>query len=63
MNAGEGDVIADFEVAEKMLDFFIKKSTRNRGFLIRPRIVIGISSGLNSQKGDKGIKLIILKQH
>ena len=39
-------VIADFEIAEKMLDYFIKKSTNNRGFLIRPRIVIGIPTGI-----------------
>ncbi len=39
-------VIADFELAEKMLDFFIKRSTRNRGFFIRSRIVIGIPSGI-----------------
>jgi len=39
-------VIADFEIAEKMLDYFIKKSTNNRGFLLRPRIVIGIPTGI-----------------
>lgn len=39
-------VIADFEIAEKMLDYFIKKSTNNRSFLIRPRIVIGIPTGI-----------------
>jgi rod shape-determining protein MreB len=39
-------VIADFEVAEKMLDFFIKKAMNNRGFLLRPRIVIGIPTGI-----------------
>ena len=39
-------VIADFELVEKMLDFFIKRSTRNRGFFIRPRIIIGIPSGI-----------------
>ncbi|MFB0564072.1 MAG: rod shape-determining protein [Candidatus Aminicenantaceae bacterium] len=39
-------VIADFEVTEKMLDFFIKKSTNNRSFLIRPRIIIGIPTGI-----------------
>jgi rod shape-determining protein MreB len=33
-------VIADFEIAEKMLDYFIKKATNNRGFWLRPRIVI-----------------------
>lgn len=39
-------VIADFEIAEKMLDFFIKKSTNNRSFLLRPRIVISIPTGI-----------------
>ncbi len=39
-------VIADFELAERMLDFFIKKATSNRGFLIRPRIVIGTPTGI-----------------
>jgi rod shape-determining protein MreB and related proteins len=39
-------VIADFEIAEKMLDYFIKKATNNRGFLLRPRIVIGIPTGI-----------------
>ena len=39
-------VIADFEIAEKMLDYFIKKSTNNRSFLLRPRIVIGIPTGV-----------------
>ena len=38
--------IADFELAERMLDSFIKKSTSNRSFLIRPRIVIGTPSGI-----------------
>jgi rod shape-determining protein MreB len=39
-------VIADFEIAEKMLDYFIKKATNNRGFWLRPRIVIGIPTGV-----------------
>lgn len=39
-------VIADFEIAEKMLDYFIKTATDNRGFLLRPRIVIGIPTGI-----------------
>jgi rod shape-determining protein MreB len=39
-------VIADFEIAEKMLDYFIKKATNNRGFWLRPRIVIGIPTGI-----------------
>jgi len=36
-------VIADFEIAEKMLDYFIKKA-HNRTFGVRPRIVIGVPS-------------------
>jgi len=39
-------VIADFEIAEKMLDYFIKEATNNRGFVLRPRIVIGIPTGI-----------------
>ncbi len=38
-------VIADFEVTEKMLDYFIKKA-HNRSMLVRPRIVIGVISGI-----------------
>ena len=34
-------VIADFEVTEKMLDYFIKKA-HGRSFLVRPRIVISV---------------------
>lgn len=36
-------VIADFEIAEKMLSHFIKK-THNRGTFVRPRIVICVPS-------------------
>jgi len=36
-------VIADFEIAEKMLSHFITK-THNRSMFIRPRIVIGVPS-------------------
>ena len=36
-------VIADFEAAEKMLGYFIKKADRNRRFT-RPRVVIGVPS-------------------
>jgi len=56
---GDG-VIADFEVAEKMLDFFIKKSTRNRGFLIRPRIVIGIPAGI-TQVEKRAVKDVAIR--
>lgn len=36
-------VIADFEITEKMLEHFIKKTRGNRNF-IKPRIVIGVPS-------------------
>lgn len=36
-------VIADFEITEKMLGYFIKKTRKNRSF-IKPRIVIGVPS-------------------
>jgi len=36
-------VIADFEAAEKMLTYFIRKAHRRTGFL-RPRVVIGVPS-------------------
>ncbi len=38
-------VIADFEVTEKMIKYFIKK-VHNRKSLLHPRIVIGIPSGV-----------------
>ena len=36
-------VIADFEITEKMLTYFIKKA-HNRNVWVRPRIVIGVPS-------------------
>jgi rod shape-determining protein MreB and related proteins len=36
-------VIADFESAERMLDYFIRKAHPHRGF-VRPRVVIGVPS-------------------
>jgi rod shape-determining protein MreB len=36
-------VIADFDAAEKMLGYFIKKAHRGRSF-VRPRVVIGVPS-------------------
>ncbi len=52
--------IADFELAERMLDFFIKKSTSNRSFLIRPRIVIGIPSGI-TQVEKRAVKDVVIR--
>ncbi|MCX7974888.1 MAG: rod shape-determining protein [Candidatus Aminicenantes bacterium] len=53
-------VIADFEIAEKMLDYFIRKATNNRAFLIRPRIVIGIPTGI-TQVERRAVKDVALK--
>jgi rod shape-determining protein MreB and related proteins len=38
-------VIADFDVTEKMLNYFIRRVHRRRA-LVRPRIVIGVPSGI-----------------
>lgn len=35
-------IISDFEVAEKMLRYFIEKVLGGRSFLMRPRVIIGI---------------------
>src|SRR5439155_1236032 len=43
-------VIADFDVTEKMLHYFISKVHRRRT-LVRPRIVIGVPSGTTQVKG------------
>ncbi len=53
-------VIADFEIAEKMLDYFIKKSTDKRVFLIRPRIVIGIPTGI-TQVERRAVKDVAMR--
>ncbi len=53
-------VIADFEIAEKMLDYFIKKATNNRIFLLRPRIVIGIPTGI-TQVERRAVKDVALR--
>src|SRR5215510_10524453 len=43
-------VIADFEAAEKMLDYFIKKAHRRKAF-VRPRVVIGVPSEITQVEG------------
>jgi rod shape-determining protein MreB len=53
-------VIADFEIAEKMLDHFIKRATNNRGFLLRPRIVIGIPTGI-TQVERRAVKDVAMR--
>ena len=63
-------VIADFETAEKMLDYFIKKA-HNRHFWVRPRIVIGVPSGItqvekravrDSAYGAKATEVYLVEQ-
>ena len=53
-------VIADFEIAEKMLDFFIKRAMNNHGFLLRPRIVIGIPTGI-TQVERRAVKDVAMR--
>jgi len=53
-------VIADFEITEKMLEFFIKKATNNRSALVRPRIIIGIPTGI-TQVERRAVKDVALR--
>lgn len=53
-------VIADFEMAEKMLDYFIKQSTNNRIFFVRPRIIIGIPTGI-TQVERRAVKDVAMR--
>lgn len=53
-------VIADFEIAERMLDYFIKQAMNNRGFLLRPRIVIGIPTGI-TQVERRAVKDVAIR--
>ena len=39
-------VIADFEITESMLRYFIKKAHSSRKFFVRPRMIIAIPSGI-----------------
>src|SRR5574338_1546006 len=41
-------VIADFEVTEAMLRYFIERVHNRSSTLVRPRIVIGVPSGITS---------------
>ncbi len=52
-------VIADFEVTERMLDYFIKKA-HGRSFLVRPRIVISVPSEI-TQVEKRAVKDTALK--
>ncbi|MCX7808592.1 MAG: rod shape-determining protein, partial [Deltaproteobacteria bacterium] len=39
-------VIADFEITEAMLSYFIRRATNNRSTLIKPRIIICVPFGI-----------------
>lgn len=66
-------VIADFEKAESMLHYFIRKVHDNRTTLLRPRMVIGVPSGITpvelravgesaKQAGARGDGVFIIKE-
>ena len=52
-------VIADFEVTERMLDYFIRKA-HGRSFFVRPRIVISVPSEI-TQVEKRAVKDTALK--
>ncbi len=52
-------VIADFEITEKMLSYFIRKA-HNRNTLVRPRIIVGIPSDV-TQVEKRAVKDSALK--
>ncbi len=41
-------VIADFDVTQNMIKYFINKALRGRTFLVRPRVVVGVPSGVTA---------------
>lgn len=41
-------VIADFDMTQSMIKYFINKALRNRTFLVRPRVVVGVPSGVTA---------------
>ncbi|AGL02650.1 rod shape-determining protein [Desulfoscipio gibsoniae] len=41
-------VIADFDVTQSMIKYFISKALRGRTFLIRPRVVVSVPSGVTA---------------
>ncbi|MBU4534049.1 MAG: rod shape-determining protein [Eubacteriales bacterium] len=41
-------VIADFDTTQSMIKYFINKALRSRIFLVRPRVVIGVPSGVTA---------------
>ncbi len=41
-------VIADFDVTQSMIKYFIDRALRNRTFFVRPRVVISVPSGVTT---------------
>ncbi|KAF1085630.1 Rod shape-determining protein MreB [Sporotomaculum syntrophicum] len=41
-------VIADFDITQSMIKYFINKALRGRTFLIRPRVVVSVPSGVTA---------------
>jgi len=41
-------VIADFDVTQSMIKYFINKALRGRTFLVRPRVVVSVPSGVTA---------------
>lgn len=41
-------VIADFDVTQSMIKYFISKALRKRTFLVRPRVVVSVPSGVTA---------------
>ncbi len=52
-------VIADFDIAEKMLDYFLTKSGAKRG-IFRPRVLIGVPSGITQVEKKAVIEAAVL---
>lgn len=41
-------VIADFDVTQSMIKYFINKALRGHTFMVRPRVVVGVPSGVTA---------------
>ena len=41
-------VIADFDVTQSMIKYFISKAMRDRTFLVHPRVVVSVPSGVTA---------------
>ena len=58
-------VIADFDITETMLKHFIRKALDRKLFFVKPRIIVGVPSGITGvEKGPywmQHIKLVQVK--